>query len=165
MNESELHPVAGIKSAHKVLIRLPDAPLWYDGEGRCYMDGWAAALGLTEDWQVELFKRLSETAAERGIPLEDVPALARNLDKVDFGALLMDPGEVTETLGIGYSNLDNMIARDPEWMIPTVWAKDEETGRTKIRLWLKTKIMSYKKYRDESDDPRLIELRRRKAET
>lgn len=127
-------------------------------------NSWAKSLGLTEEWQVDLYWRLHQTAEENGIPPEDLPALVRNLDRIDFATIVADPSEVAERLGVVHSHLQNLVESDPDWMFPMLWIRDSETGRTKFRVWLIDKIEHYARLRDESSKPRLAYWRKRKQE-
>lgn len=105
----------------------------------------AAQLGLAE-YQLEIYDTL---LAQEGspIPREILPILARWLDKIDFGPLLVgrpDAAKITET---STRTVSYMISRHPQWMRPLIEPTSGDGLTPVIQLWLVAKVRAYARWR------------------
>ncbi|MCB0218032.1 MAG: hypothetical protein H6648_08600 [Caldilineae bacterium] len=119
-----------------------------------------ASAGL-ERYELDLALELAEQAAARKIPLEDIPALARNLDRIDWDAILVRVDGAAEIIGVDVRQVGNLIKSDFEWIAPTIWLRNDQ-GNTVTRLWLGAKVKAFARMRLRRQDPRVLGWLKRK---
>jgi hypothetical protein len=117
-------------------------------------------LGL-KGFELELALELAEQAADRGIELEDIPVLARNIDRIDWSEILVRVDGAAEIIGVDPRQVGNLVKTDFEWISPTVWLRNHR-GNTVTRLWLRAKVLSYARKRAKRQDPRVVGWLKRK---
>lgn len=112
-------------------------------------------------WAPALLRDIAEQADERGILPEDIPALVRSLDRLDYDRLFADLATAAVMLDLHAGTLA-AYARDKQgFWLPTFILFDDE-GNAKVKAWLIRKLEVLDRRRRSSTDPRHTGWRARK---
>jgi len=105
----------------------------------------AASLGLA-DYQLDIYDTLL-AQEDRAIPREVLPILARWLDSIDFGPLLVGRQEAAKITQTSIRTVSYMVGRHPQWMRPLVEPTSGDGVTPLIQLWLEAKVRAYSRWR------------------
>lgn len=119
----------------------------------------ARELGLA-DYQWEIYQTLLANPHNK-IPREVLPVLARWLDRVDFGALLIGREEAAGIIGVNPRTIERHVIKFPQWMTPTVSPYGDDGVTPVIELWLRARVESFARWRQADEGLRDQDKERR----
>lgn len=106
----------------------------------------AEELGLA-DYQWRIYRTLLAQPGSR-IPKDALPTLARWLDRIDFGPLLVTRVEAAEIMGVGLRTVERTAAKYPQWLSPLVHPYGTDGVTPIIELWLGAKVEGWRRWKD-----------------
>lgn len=109
----------------------------------------ASELGLA-DYQYAIYRALLSNPDNK-IPREVLPIMARWLDRVDFGSLLVGREEAAGIIGVNPRTIERHVIKFPQWMAPTISPYGDDGVTPVIELWLRARVESFARWRKAED--------------
>ena len=112
-------------------------------------------------WAPSLMRTIAAHAIDWEIPEEDVPALARNLNRLDFNHLCVDLAEASNMLGLHRGTVSARARERLRPWAPSITIQDGH-GNARIKLWFRCHVEWLAEKRCGTSDLRVVGWRARK---